>query len=195
VGAQIANHLAHSLALRAGASDREEPLLVAQLAAPPAGGATDGPASLLGAASLTARARLPAWNLDLGLHARCGLFQADGQVVAQVNPPGGAPARAARAAEDVAESEQVTEDILEVREDGGGEIWRPARGAADGRVAVAVVHGALLRVGQHAVGLGDFLEFLLSLFLAFGVTVGMVLHGEATVGALDLLVGGFAPDS
>ena len=55
----------------------------------------------------------------------------------------------------------------------------------------AVVGRALLRVGQHAVGFRNLFELLFRFLFAVGIAVGVVLHGEAAIGALDLLVGGF----
>lgn len=56
-----------------------------------------------------------------------------------------------------------------------------------------VVSVALLRITQRLVGLGDFLEALFRIFLFRDV--GMELAGKATVGFLDVLVGGAALDA
>ena len=52
-------------------------------------------------------------------------------------------------------------------------------------VAETVVEGALLRVGQHLVGLGRLLETPLGLLVA-GVAVGVELHRQLAVGLLQL---------
>jgi hypothetical protein len=61
-------------------------------------------------------------------------------------------------------------------------------------VAVLVVGGALLRVGQDLVGFLGFLELLLGLGIV-RIAVRMVLHGQLAVGLLDLVVRGVAVDA
>ena len=61
-------------------------------------------------------------------------------------------------------------------------------------MAEAVVEAALLRVGEHRVGLGRLLEFVFRRFVA-GIAVRMVLQRQLAVGALDLLVGGLTLDA
>ena len=58
-------------------------------------------------------------------------------------------------------------------------------GAADAGVAEAIVGRALLRVGEHGVRLGRFLELLLGGLVA-GIAVRVVLQRQLAVGALDL---------
>jgi hypothetical protein len=80
------------------------------------------------------------------------------EVVAQVGAALRAAAAAA-AAQDVAEAEdvaQAAEDVLEAREH--ARVEPAGRRAAQAGVAEAVVHVALVRVRQHRVGLGRFLE-------------------------------------
>ena len=57
----------------------------------------------------------------------------------------------------------------------------------DAREAVLVVPGALVRVGEHLVGLVDLLEFGLG-FLVAGVQVGVVLLGQLAVGLFDFII-------
>ncbi len=114
------------------------------------------------------------------------LLERDLEVVAQV----GAALRSAApppAAEHVAEAEDVAEpaeDVLEAGEDGGIEA---ARGrAAETGVTEAVVHVALVGVGEDRVGLGRFLELLFGCLVA-GIAIGMVLQRQLAVRALDFL--------
>ena len=65
----------------------------------------------------------------------------------------------------------------------------PAHAAFEGRVAEAVIGGALLRVLQHVIGFVDFLEFVLGRLVA-GIGIGMILLGELAEGALQLLLVG-----
>ena len=57
-------------------------------------------------------------------------------------------------------------------------------------VAVLVVDGLLLLVGEHVVGLSDVLELLRRLFSLVLVLVRVPLHGQLAVRPLDLGVGG-----
>ena len=52
----------------------------------------------------------------------------------------------------------------------------------------AVVHVPLVRVHEHGVGLGRFLEVVLGRLVA-GIAVGVVLQRQLAVRALDLLIG------
>lgn len=61
-------------------------------------------------------------------------------------------------------------------------------------VAVAVVDGAGLGVGEGFVGFGDLDEFLLGGVVA-GIFVGVEFLRELAVGGLELLVGGGFVDS
>ncbi len=61
----------------------------------------------------------------------------------------------------------------------------PAAAARRERIGAQVVHLALLRVGEHLVGLGDLLEPLLGLRVR--VDVRVQLAGEPPVGLLDLV--------
>ena len=54
-------------------------------------------------------------------------------------------------------------------------------------MAEAVISRAFLRVAQHAVSLGRFLEFLLGVPIV-GIPIGVVLQGKLAVRALQLLV-------
>ena len=55
----------------------------------------------------------------------------------------------------------------------------------DAGMAETVIGRALLRIGQHRIGLVDFLEPTFGFFAAV-VAVGMVLHGELAEGGLEL---------
>ena len=55
-------------------------------------------------------------------------------------------------------------------------------------MAEAVIGGALLAVLQDVVGLVDFLELVLAVFVA-RIAIGMVLHGELAERGLELDLG------
>src|SRR6185503_8278918 len=174
-------------AAAAGAGHAEEALLEGHLARAAAGRARGGAGAGGRAVARAGGAGLRARDLDVRLRPEGRLFERQVQVVAQV---GAAPGPAPPPPEQVAEAEEVAQDVAEVREDRGIE---PAR-ARHARVPVDVVTAALLGVAQDAVGLGRLLEPLLGLLVP-RVAVGVVLHGQAAVGGLDLLLGGVAGDA
>ena len=126
-----------------------------------AGGAGGRLGAGLGAAAVTGVAFFHGGDADLGFGAACGVFQRDFQVVAQV----GAAIDAVAAAAAPAAAEDVAEDVAE----GIGKTASPPAAAAhagllvDAGMAVLVVGGALVRVGQDLVGFLGFLEVLLRL--------------------------------
>src|SRR5207245_1856926 len=77
---------------------------------------------------------------------------------------------------------------------GGVAVLRRSTGPARRLVAEAIVEGALVRVGEHLVGLGELLELLLGLLVP-RVLVRMVLDGELAERALQLLRGAAPLDS
>ena len=110
---------------------------------------------------------------------------------AEAHAPLRAPAR--HAAEEIAEYAPAAEDVAERRED-ILEVREVVDLALDARLAVAVVAGALLVVGEDLVGLGRLLEALLGLPVA-GVAVGMVLHGELAERAAHVVPRGVPLDA
>src|SRR5229473_1668535 len=184
--ARVGDHLAGPLAMAARPRDLEEPLREPQLARAVAGRALLGPRSGLRSRATARVAALVPRDLHLRLGAEGGFGEADLQVVAEVGPAAArGPAAASAAAEDVAED--PLEDVVDVRA-AESLVERAGAEPAGGLVAEAVVAGALLRVGEHLVRLGDLLELLLGLLVAF-VLVGVELDGELAEGALQLLRG------
>src|SRR5262249_55293401 len=84
--------------------------------------------------------------------------------------------------EQIADASAPAEDVAELLE----RRRVHARRAAQPRGAEAVVLGALLLVGEDAVGLGGGLELLLGVLVA-GVLVRVVLEGLLAIGLLDLV--------
>ncbi len=76
----------------------------------------------------------------------------------------------------------------------GSKPGAAAGAAGDAGVTEAVVASALVVVGEHGVGLGRFLEFVLGRLVA-GIPIGMVLKRELAVRALDLRIGGRLADA
>jgi len=132
------------------------------------------------------------WDLDLGLDPEDGVFKGDPQVITQIGPPSRLiGASAAGAPEHIPESEEVTQDVAEIRENIGIEAPKAAGTDVHAGVPEAVVLASLGSVAQHAVGFSRFLEILLGVLIA-GILVRMVPDGQLSIGALDLLRGGIA---
>ena len=122
------------------------------LAAAVADGALARLGARLGAQAVADGARLAAVDLDLLLGAEDGLFEGERQAVVEV-------AAALRLSTPARAAEEGVEDVAEAAD---VEAFEGAReGALGAGVPEAVVHGALLRVGEHLVGLVDLLEALL----------------------------------
>jgi len=127
---------------------------------------------------------------DLEFHLAAGrrLLEAQAQIVAQVGaavahaPTAAAPAEAEQVAEHVAEHiAEVAEGMRILEASMAPEILHLR---IDAGMAVLVVAGALVLVGQHFVGLGDLAEAL-GRRLIVRIAVRMILHGQLAVGALD----------
>src|SRR6185312_11522097 len=89
-------------------------------------------------------------------------------------------------------AEDVAEDIADVLAAEG--IAVKSSGAADARVAVAIVGRALLRIAQHLVRLAALLEAFLGGMIA-RIPVGMMLQRHLAVSSLDLLIACAAADA
>jgi hypothetical protein len=157
------------------------------LAGAAAGGARLRRRARLGAAALAGLADVQTLEIDVPRRAVEHVVEGDRDLGLQVvaprdtaaaEPPG---ASAHCAAEDLVEHR---EDVVDVHR---GEVV--ARAAAQSLVPVAVVDRPPLVVREHLVRLGALLETHLGLVVA-GVAVGMELHRQPAVGALDLVGAG-----
>ena len=189
--ARIGDHAAGPLTGRTRTGDAEESLLIAHLSSPVAG-AAGGWAFARGRPGAAAiLAGFVAANSDLSLGTEECFFKLERQILAQVRatlhaaaPPATTPAK------QVAKSKELPEDVVEILEDAGIKT-HPLPGAAEAGMPVAIVNGALFRVGKNRVSLTDFLEFLFGVGVV-RVPVGMELQGKLAVGALQLHLGGRA---
>ena len=135
-----------------------------------------------------------------------GMEGTTGMYVMEI-PPGGALEPENRSedvetevAEELVEESPPNPEVAHALED-AAEIGAPEDvllgvSLVDAGVAVLVVEGALLRVGEHGVRLGDFLELVLGfLLLLGGHAVGVRFQGELPVGLLQLLRSGALADT
>ena len=115
-------------------------------------------------------------------------LQRDLQVLPPVALAAGPLAAAEEGVEPAQSAEVAHEDVERLGEIEMREAEPPSAGAAaHARHTVAIVGGALLGIAQHLVRFRDLLEFLFGgRLLPGGDAVRVVLHGEATVGLLDV---------
>ena len=136
-----------------------------------------------------------AGELNGRLGAAGGFLEADFEIVAEMCalPRAGSPA--SPGAEQIPEAEDIAQpakNVLEAGERAGIKAAESAgAGACNTRMPIAVVGRALLRVGEHGIGLAAFLEALFRVRIV-GIAVRMVLHRQLAIGSLDLLLGGAA---
>src|SRR5829696_2937179 len=150
-------------------------------------GALLGLAAWLRAAAMTAVAGVEHLERDLLLHTGRHLGEREWNGELHV----GARARATRSlpsTEQILEAGEVSEVAHEDAERLGEiDVVIAATAAAQPRLAVPVVRGALLRIAQDVVRLRDLLELLLG-FLRPVVPVGMVGHRKLAIGPFDVIV-------
>ena len=150
-----------------------------------------------GTRAVARRALDRARHLELHLLAESSVFEADGEIVAQVIAA--LRTRLTRMAgtgtaeehvEDVVEATFATAaeaaEITKAAEAAGSSATEAAR-AVKGAGAKLVVLRAFLRVLQDIVGFIDLLELLLCLFRVVRIEVWMILAGQLLIGTLDLL--------
>src|SRR5574337_25041 len=190
-GAGLGNDLARAAAMRTGLLHAEKALAHLHRTCAVTGAAGLGAGAGLGTAAMAGVAAFPARDADLRLLAFGRFLQRNvhgiGQVVAAID-------LAATACASAPAAEHVTEDVAEglgKAAEALGATHAAAHVGVHAGVAVLVVGGAFLRVGQELVGLLDLLELLLGgLGGVTLVAVRVVLHGELAIGFLELVVRG-----
>src|SRR5882672_437420 len=191
--AALLHNLTRALARRARARDGKESLLIGQL--PAAGARLEGlnACTLLGARAVACLAVFLARQLDLGGHARGRFFERERHVVTQIGPALRAPASTppAAASEQIFEAKKISENVVEILEDGVVKPL-PAAGAGKTCMTVRVVDLPLLRIAQHAVGFSAFAELYFRLCFVFRTAVRMPFQRRFAVRGLDFLDRGSA---
>src|SRR6202140_5093927 len=136
--ARIGDDAARSLAGRAGASDAEEALLIADLAPSIAGAASRSALSRRRTGTTAIFASLVTANRDFSLCAEEGLLELESQVFAEIGAALHAtatPSSPSTAPKHVPEPEELAEDVAKVLEDGGIETGRLTGAAAESGMA------------------------------------------------------------
>src|SRR5215468_7949822 len=122
-----------------------------------------------------------------GLGTEHRLLELEREILAQIGTSLRTGAfTAACSTEQVPNAEELSKDVAQILECVGIEASSP--GTCYSSVSKAIVGRAFVGVDQHRVRFGDFLEFLFRIRI-IRIPVGMVLHGQLTVGALNLLLG------
>src|SRR5688572_13339203 len=114
--------------------------------------------------------------------AEHGLLEIELQVITQVGTAKHLLASAAAAS-----TENISKDVAEDVAERVGRAVASAGTTASGEtfVAVLIVDGALLRVGQHLISFLALFEFLFG-FRVVGIAVGVKLHRQTAISLLDL---------
>jgi len=134
-------------------------------------------------------------NRDFRFRPEVRFLELEREVLAKVGAALHAIAAAATASsEDVAEAEELAEDVAEILENGRIESCALRCRAAQSGVTVAVVNGTLFGVGEYGIRLTDFLELLLGIRVVW-IAVRMVLKSELAIGGLQLNLGHGAADT
>jgi hypothetical protein len=179
--------LPRALACGARARDGEKSLLIGQLPASTARLACNHAGAFLCAGAVTGFAEFLAGQLDFCGDARGCFFKRKRHVIAQIGAALSASATAATsAAEEILEAEEIAKDVVEVLESRVVKSLAPARAGKTG-VTVGVIHLALLRVAEHAVGLRAFAKLYFRFGFVFRIAVGMPFQRGFPVGRLDLI--------
>jgi hypothetical protein len=164
-------------------------LLVADLAATSAGSAWDWGLAGGSAGAAAFLASFVAAHVDIRFRAEDRLFEFQGDIFSQIGAALGAAASTGTAAEKISEAEEIAEDFADILKNSGIEATRSP--SADSSVSEAVVCGALIRIGENGVGLAAFFKFFFRVGIIW-IAVRMKLQRQLAIGALDLLIVGFA---
>ena len=151
------------------------------------------PVVLFGSGAGAGFAGIRARHLQVGREAPQHVLKTDFEIITKVLPAlyAAAPAPAAATTKQVAEPEEIAENIAEIRE---GVRIDAARGALQSLKTVAIVSGAFLRIAQNAIRLRGLFESLFGI-LVTGVPVRMVLERKLAVSTLQCRVVGLPIDA
>ena len=187
--ARIGNYASRALTRGTSTRHAEESLLVAHLATPSTGSTGNGSFAGSGARASALFASLVAPNRNAGFRAEHCLFEFQRDVLTQIGTTLGAAAPARTPAEEISEAEKVSEYLADILKDRGIESTRSR--TAHGSMSKAVVCRPLVRVRQDGVGFAAFFEFLFGVRI-IRIAIRMKLQRQFAIGALDLLIIGFA---
>src|SRR5579872_2961917 len=109
---------------------------------------------------MTLFASLVSPDRDLRLDSEVRFLKFQRQILAQICAALGTAPAAPSATEHIAETKELAKDVAEILEYSRIKPCTLARGSPQSCVTVAVVHRALVGIGQHCVCLADLFELL-----------------------------------
>jgi hypothetical protein len=113
------------------------------------------------------------------------LFELESKIFPQIGAalhPAATPS--ASTPEQVSEAEELAKDIAEILKYGRIDTGRSASRTPEPRMPIPVVNRALLRIGEHGVGLAHFFKLFFGVRI-IRVAVGMVLQSKLAISALQ----------
>ncbi len=189
-GTRIADHAPRALARRTCTRNAEKSLLVADLTTPAAGAAADRRFPLRTSGASTGIAILLLAESHFLFGAEGCFFEFDSDVFAEVRASLGPSTTPGAASEDVAETEELPENVAEVLNYTGVETSACSASTHTG-VTEAVIHSALLGISENRIRFSGFLKLFFGVWI-IRIAVRVELQGELAICAFDLLIAGSA---
>jgi hypothetical protein len=124
-------------------------------------------------------------NVDFLLCSKRCLLERYGEIITQIRTR--LRTAAATTMLSCGKTEKIFKKVAERTEDVFCTTEAPETGTFNTCMTVEIIQSALLRVAQHIIGLGSFLEFFLRL-LVIRITVRMILQGKLAIGLFDFLL-------
>jgi hypothetical protein len=131
-------------------------------------------------------------NRNFRFCAKKRLLKLKSQILTKIRAALHTAATASTASADIAESEELAENVTKVLDDRSIKASGLTTASQAG-VAEAVVRCAFVGVGENGIGLADLFEFFFRVRI-IGIAVGMKLQGELAIRALKLNLGNGASD-
>jgi hypothetical protein len=187
-GTRISNHAARSLAGRTRPRNTEKSLLITHLPVAVASSASYRRFALGAAGTAAFFTSVMTPHVDCGVSAENCLFKFQRDVFAQIGAALGPSAGSSAAAKKIVDPEKIAEDFAEIL---NGGFVTSASSATQPGVSIAIVGGTFIAVGQHGISLATLFELFFGVRV-IRIAIRMKLQRELAVGALDLLLAGFA---
>jgi hypothetical protein len=182
----VLDDLSGTVAVAAGPRDAEETLLEANLTVSVTCWTGRRPRTFLSATAMALSAGFVARNFDLRCCSERRFFKREFHIVAKVRAALNARATAASAAEDIAEAEEIAEDVAKIGKDTWIETTR-AGGGSNARMSEPIIVHPLLCIAENGVRFSSFFECLFGLLVS-RIAIRMVLECQFAIGTLDFLV-------
>src|SRR6266403_3974931 len=184
--APLLHNLSRALTCWTRARDGKKSLLIGQLPATGARLAGLNARALFRPRAVAGLAVFLPRQLDLGGHTRGRFFERERHVVSQIGPTLSAAASTpSTASKEILEAEEISENVVEILEDGVVKSLPAYTGKTC--MTVRVVNLPLLYIAQHAVRFGAFAELYFRLRFVFRIAVRVPFQRRLTVRRFNLL--------